>query len=216
VDGSSASAGWITPEDVSLDVTARFYQCGPHVSSSVVVTSVERTTPGSDAPRRRATLGRIAFLVGGAAFVAFWTWALFFADKTALNKIEDRAWAARAETICTPVKAELRDLDRQTSTDLAVRADLVVQSTDMLARMVDDIGSVSPSDEKGRELVPQWLDDYRTLIADRYRYADDLRNGINRAFSETPVQGVPITERLETFAADNEMSSCAPPRGSIL
>lgn len=162
------------------------------------------------------TPGRVVFLIGAAAFVAFWSWALFFADKTAINKIEDRAWAARAEEICAPVEVALRQLDREASADLTVRAELVVQSTDLLASMLDDLESVQPVDEKGQALVPLWIADYRTLLDDRYRYADDLRSGLNLPFAETPVEGVPITERIETFAGDNEMPSCAPPRSGVL
>ena len=68
---------------------------------------------GNHAPERQATYGpgprtggskplRLLFLLGAAIFVAFWFWALFLIDKTAVNKIEDRAWAARAEAICEP------------------------------------------------------------------------------------------------------------------
>ena len=60
--------------------------------------------------------------------------------------------------------------------------------------------------------MPQWEDDYRTYLEDRYRYARQLReSGENLPFYETGV-GIPITERIETFAGDNDMPSCAPPR----
>ena len=159
---------------------------------------------------------RVLFPIGAVLFAAFWVWALFFASKEAVNKIEDRAWAERAEEICAPVKAELRDLERLADIDLDVRADLVVRSTDLLDGMLDDIEARPPSDEKGRAIVPDWIADWRTLVADRYRYADRLRAGEDVPFTETAVNGVPITERIETFAGDNEMPSCAPPRGSVL
>lgn len=155
-------------------------------------------------------------VVGFGLFAAFWIWALFFASKTAVNKIDDRAWAERAERICDEVEVELAALDTQTSTDLLVRADLVERSTDLLAAMLDDLEAVPPTDEKGRAIVPDWIADYRTLLNDRYAYADQLRSGEDGPFRETAVSNVPITERLETFAGDNEMPSCAPPRGSVL
>ena len=159
---------------------------------------------------------RVLFPIGAALFVAFWTWALFFSSKEALNKIEDRAWAERAEEICEPVKTELRRLELLASPDLEVRAGLIVQSTDLLAAMLDDVSAVEPTDAKGQAIVPDWLADYRTLLNDRYAYADRLRAGQDGPFTETAVRGVPITERIETFAGDNEMPSCAPPRGSIV
>ncbi len=159
---------------------------------------------------------RVLFPIGFALFAAFWVWALFFASKTAINKIEDRAWAARAETICAPVKAELREIELLADPDLEVRADLVVRSTDLLAAMLDDLVAVEPSDPKGQAIVPQWIADWRRLLADRYAYADRLRGGQDGPFTETAVQGLPISERIETFAGDNEMPSCAPPHGSVV
>ena len=117
---------------------------------------------------------RSLFVLMLLLFALFWIWALFFASKTAVNKIEDRAWAARAEQICAEVRPQLQALEAQASNDLAVRAGLVRQSTDMLA------------------------------------------SGKDGPFTETAVQSVPVTERIETFAGDNLMPSCAPPRGSVL
>ena len=91
-----------------------------------------------------------------------------------------------------------------------------MQSTDLLGAMLDDIEAVPPSDEKGQAIVPDWIDDYRTLLDDRYAYADRLRAGDDGPFVETAVNGVPITERIETFAGDNEIPSCAPPRKGVL
>lgn len=160
--------------------------------------------------RRVLLWGSIVFLIG------FWVWALFFATKEAVNRIEDREWAERAETICVDYDLRLRALDDRKSADLDVRAGLVDESTDLLSSMLDEIVAVTPSDEKGRAIVPDWESEYRTLLADRYRYADQLRAGENVPFTETAVNGVPVTERLEKFALDNEMPTCAPPRGSVI
>ena len=159
---------------------------------------------------------RVLILLGLGLFAAFWIWALFFASKSAVNRIDDRAWAERAEQICDDVEVELAVLEAQTSADLAVRADLVVASTDLLSAMLDELIAVEPTDEKGQAIVPEWIADYRTLLDDRYRYAEELRAGEDGPFRETAVDNVPITERIETFAGDNEMPSCAPPRGSVL
>ncbi|MGB0114233.1 MAG: hypothetical protein WBP59_13505 [Ilumatobacteraceae bacterium] len=165
---------------------------------------------------RRSPIRKVAIAVGLTLFATFWIWALFFASKTAVNRIEDRAWAERAETICAEYDLQVRALSAQADGDLVIRADLVVESTDLLSAMLDDLVAVTPSDEKGQAIVPDWEDEYRTLLDDRYRYAERLRSGENIPFSETAVNGVPITERIETFAGDNEMPSCAPPRGSII
>jgi hypothetical protein len=159
---------------------------------------------------------RALFVLMLLLFALFWIWALFFASKSAVNKVDDRAWAARAEEICAAVDPELRALETQVSADLAVRAALVRESTDLLSQMLDDVVAVPPTDAKGQAIVPEWEADYRILLADRYRYADMLAAGKDGPFTETAVQRVPVTERIETFAGDNEMPSCAPPHGSVL
>jgi hypothetical protein len=165
---------------------------------------------------RRSPVRKVVMTLGFVGFVAFWVWALFFASKEAINKIEDRAWAERAEAICATYDIEIRALDAQASADLAVRAELVRTSTNLLSDMLDEVTAVAPTDEKGQAIVPLWEADYRTLLEDRYRYADQLASGQDGPFTETAVEGVPITERIETFAGDNEMDSCRPPRGSII
>jgi len=148
--------------------------------------------------------------------LVFWVWALLFAPKEAINKVRDAAWAARAEAICVDYDVPLRAIEVQRVASLSARADLVDESTDLLGRMLDDIVAVMPADEKGQAIVPDWEAEYRILLQDRYRYADQLRAGRNVPFTETAVSGVPITERIEKFTLDNEMPTCAPPRGSVI
>ena len=86
-----------------------------------------------------------------------------------------------------------------------------VKATDSLERAVNALTALTVADAKGRALVPLWLADYRTHISDRRAYSDDLRNGVNEPFSETVTEGLPISEKIATFAADNAIPSCAPP-----
>lgn len=148
--------------------------------------------------------------------IAFWVWALLFAPKEAVNRIGDTAWAERAEAICVDYDPQIRAFEARASADLDVRADLVEESTDLLSQMLDDIVAVVPDDDKGRAIVPDWESEYRILLDDRYRYAEQLRAGQNIAFTETAVEGIPITERVEKFTLDNRMPTCAPPRGSVV
>ena len=171
---------------------------------------------------RGHVLSRLAIGLALVVFVAFWTWALFFASKEAINKIGDRDWAARAEAICqsaNEARAELADFRRVDPDDaemLRERADIVDRATDIVERMVDDVVAVEPADDKGRAIVPDWEADYRIYLENRRDFADELRNGDNVPFREAESQGVPISERISTFAGDNEMESCAPPRDVAL
>ncbi|MFM8521274.1 MAG: hypothetical protein ACKOBK_04075, partial [Acidimicrobiaceae bacterium] len=94
---------------------------------------------------------------------------------------------------------------------LVERADLIDLATDTIENFVKEFRQTLPSDPKGRELVGLWLDDYEIYISDRREYSNNLRAGINEQFAETPIEGLPISEKIATFAADNEMSYCKPP-----
>ena len=177
--------------------------------------TVDETRAGTGWGRR---LGRTAALLGVLVFVAFWTWALFFASKEAINRVGDRQWPADAEAICAAADiarlelADYRQLNEGGPELIRERADIVDRATDILERMIDDVALLTPSDAKGQAIVPMWIDEYRTYIGDRRNYAEQLRiTGENLSFYETMAE-VPISERLETFTGDNEMTSCAPPR----
>lgn len=168
--------------------------------------------------RTRKLLVRGLLTVMMFGFAAFWIWALFFASKEAVNKIDDRAWTERAEQICLQAaedRIELTDLRSIVDNDpelIRERADIVDRATDILEGMVDDLVAMTPADEKGQAIVPQWEADYRTYLQDRRNFADRLREtGENEPFYETKVDAIPISERIATFAGDNEMAACAPP-----
>jgi hypothetical protein len=177
-------------------------------------------TDTSASPRRSlwSLFTRLVVLAFVVSIAAMWVYGLFFASKESINKINDREWAARAQSICEQARTErlaltdLRRLDEVGPGALAGRAELVDQATDIVTRMLDELVAVRPSDAKGQALIPMWEAEYRTYLQDRREYADQLRSGLNRPFAETQSQGLPLSERLETFAGDNEMPTCSPPR----
>lgn len=163
---------------------------------------------------------RVPMLLVIAGFAAFWVWALFFASKEAVNRIEDRGWAERAEQICATAREQRLELTNFTEIDpddpaqrelVLTLADNLDAATDILETMLNDVVAVSPVDPKGAEIVPLWESDYRAYLNDRRVFTEDLRSGNIRGFSETAIDGLPISEKIETFAGDNEMPSCAPP-----
>ena len=146
-----------------------------------------------------------------------WVYALFFASRVSINKFEDRDWATAAQSRCLIAREERKQLSdyrivNQMGVDaLKERAELIDRATDTIERFVVEFRESLPTDPKGIELVGLWLDDYQIYIADRRAFADDLRIGVNNQFAETPLEGLPISEKIATFAADNEMSFCKPP-----
>ena len=146
-----------------------------------------------------------------------WVYGLFFASKESINKIGDEAWKVESEKICAASEKErlalidLRKVKDSGDNALSERSQIIDKATDSLERAVNALTSLTVTDAKGKALVPLWLADYRTHISDRRAYTDDLRNGVNEPFSETVTEGLPISEKIATFAADNAIPSCAPP-----
>ncbi|MFM7744545.1 MAG: hypothetical protein ACKO8T_02635 [Actinomycetota bacterium] len=166
------------------------------------------------AVQRLVTPFLIVVCVGIAAM---WVYAFGFASKESVNRIGDPQWQQYAESRCASAKeerialADMRKVNEVGPEALRERALIVDKATDTLQRAIDDISAQPIADAKGRAIVPLWLADYRTYIADRRSYADDLRAGINEPFAETKVEGIPISEKISTFAADNLMKSCGAP-----
>lgn len=184
--------------------------------TQAMVDEAPESTP-SEPPRAKPSLWRIPLVLIVGLFAVFWVWALFFASKESINRIGDQAWADRAEGICAVADAERVQLADPVEFDpadpalLIAHADLVDRATDILETMLDDVVAVRPTDDKGRELVPEWEADYRTFIGNRRDYTATLRTSEAQQFSEAAVDGIPISDKLERFAGDNDMPSCAPP-----
>jgi len=177
-------------------------------------------TPPSSPTRTRETrsiLTRTLALIGFGVFATFWIWALFFASKEGVNRIEDRAWVESAQSICETAADERTALANYTRLDeggaelILQRAEIVDEATDTLERMLNSLEALPLTGEKGQAIIPLWIDEYRTYLGDRRNYTAQLReSGENLPFYETANQ-IPISERLATFAADNEMPACKPP-----
>ena len=146
-----------------------------------------------------------------------WIYAFVFSPREAVNRIADKEWQQRAEEICSQANdergklADYRLISSSGKDALSQRADIVEEATTILARMVDEIALVSPGDAKGKALVPLWIADYRTYLNDRLDYVAQLRSEQNEPFSETMTEGLPLSEKISTFAADNRMPSCKAP-----
>jgi hypothetical protein len=162
-------------------------------------------------------IGSSAIVIAILLLVMMWVYALFFASKEVANEIGDQAWTERAEIICQDAAeerielADFRPIIEAGADALAERAKLVDLATDTLDRMLSQLEQTTPTDAKGRELIPLWIADYRSYIVDRRTYASDLRLGTNVPFGESIVMGIPLSEKIATFAADNAMASCKPP-----
>jgi hypothetical protein len=175
--------------------------------------------PEERSRRRGSTLLRIGLAVICLALLAMWIYAFFFATKEAAYRVDDDAWRERAEAICAAARAERLELvdteggfiSDPTPEQAIERAAIVDRATAILEAQVADIVSVQPPSDRDRSLISDYEAFWAILIADRRAYTDQLRAYDLSPYSETAVEGGPVTNVLIDFAVVNLMPSCAPP-----
>ena len=148
-----------------------------------------------------------------------WIYAFFFAEKKAAYRVDDDAWRERAEAICVAARTERLDLvdtdggfiTDPTPEQAIERAVIVDRATDILEQQLADIVAVQPVSDRDRSLVSEYEAFWKILIADRRDYTEQLRAYDLSPYSETAVEGGPVSNVLIDFAVVNLMSSCAPP-----
>jgi len=166
-------------------------------------------------PRNPWVIGALGIAI--SFIVAMWIYAFFFAPEVGVNRIDDRAWAKRAEASCSQAKTDLQKLadyrrvNKVGPNALAERADIVEKANTILAKMLDSLADPLPTDVEGRKIIPLWLEDYHTYLTDRVTYVAHLRAGNDAGFGETEINGNPISNFLGDVARQNNMPSCQAP-----
>ena len=165
-------------------------------------------------PRRwvRALLGLIM-----AAIAVMWVYAFIFAPRSGVNPVHDKAWAAGAKAACQQASAELKPLVFHTEInssnqhqDLPQFVASLDRGASILTTMLDRIQALPRASDRSRALVPQWLGEYRTFVANLRDWTNQLRGGKIAPFAVNLTDtGVPINERLDTFATENRIDICA-------
>jgi hypothetical protein len=161
----------------------------------------------------------VVLAVALLAITTMWIYGWFFAPRTAVNRIDDRAWADAAERRCAvaaegiaalPAAREFDDFDDPVQR--ARRIEVADQVTAELDAMLTDLYALpAPSGAADRELVDLWLADYRSYLTNRDAHVEQWRRGVNGRFAETDNDGQPISLRMDEFARVNDMESCRVP-----
>lgn len=175
------------------------------------------TAPGR--PGRRFSPVRILLTVVVLLLVAMWVYAFGFASKEAAYRVDDDAWRERAQQICEDYEAkrlELVDTEdgyiaEPTEEQMLERADVVDRATDILEEELAAVLALPLSTDRDRQIVSDYEGFYRTLIADRRRYTEQLRAFDLQPYTETKVDGGPVTNVITDFTTVNEIKACAPP-----
>ncbi len=163
--------------------------------------------------RKRATRVQLLVLVLNLAFWgAILGWTLLRDPSAYLppDRLTDRALPAAAEERCVDGRGEIDDLDLALVADTPVeRADTIDAENEVLVDMVDDLDElVRPDGEQGA-WIATWIEDWRTHIEDRQRWADRVRAGDDGPFVERVRGNDQVSSVVDNFAEVNEMESCA-------
>jgi hypothetical protein len=181
----------------------------------------DMTTPAAPErpPRRRFRPAAFGVGVALSLLAAMWIYIFFFADTNNPNRVPDRAWAAKAETICKGYADQIKVLPDATTFAAikpkaeAIRRRAVVgqQVTDLLTAMVASLRATPAADAVTADAVNRWLADYDTYLGDRHRHLEAWAAGEDPPFAETADGDRPLSIGMDDFSNANLMTSCEVP-----
>ncbi len=174
-------------------------------------TDTDRPTPWYRSPKG---LFRAAGV--GLAMSTFGVWGYAYsgqADRPTPDLLADIAFPAAAEPICATASAEIAAMPQALdATDNIDRAGQVRASTARFEQMIDELEAVMSGTPRDLAIERAWLDDWRVVVADRYRYADAVTENPAAPFYMTDTG---VNERLDRrvtrLATTNQMLSCSYP-----
>lgn len=158
-------------------------------------------------------VGRIAIVVMVLGLTLMWIYALW-GHPDVPGRLDDTTFPTAAQPICEATVKQIDALPKAHETrDPASRAAVVDQATTDLELMLDQLTAVVPTEQPTRDMVTQWLADWRTYTADRRAYTAQLRTDPTTRFAVTQSDrdNVQITGAVDRFAKVNNMAACATP-----
>jgi hypothetical protein len=175
------------------------------------------SSPGDDGSTGRSGWSLALSALAGAALAAsFGVWIYAYsgtADREPPDLLSDQGFARRAERACAAALDEVADLPGALdASDEQERAEQIRASTDRFATMVDELDRLVDGDDRDVQILSAWLDDWRVVLDDRYRYADALEADPDAQFylTDTGV-GERLDRRITRLADTNAMHSCGIP-----
>ena len=170
--------------------------------------------PG-ERPRRRWLTALLALVA--LAIAAMWVYAFVFAPRDGVNPVRDKAWTDAVGARCTAASEQLKPLVFRTkitednkAADLPEFVSRLDKAYAIINGMLNDIEAYPRTSDKAKVLVPQWMADYRLWEKDLKDWIEQLRAGQIVKFGVAVTDtGIPVNERINTFATENRVKSCS-------
>jgi hypothetical protein len=146
--------------------------------------------------------------------IILWTFAFIDGSgNESPDLLADTAWAASAEAICAATKAGLPPIpERRDSEAITERVRRLEIENDGLVEMVAALGATRPAVEADRAIVDSWFADWDRHLRERIGYTAAIAAaGVDAVFNGAADDKTSITERMDIFAATNDMQSCETP-----
>jgi hypothetical protein len=157
-------------------------------------------------------LGRTLALLVVVGLAALWVYALWGpVQRTAQGELDSGAFPAAAEPICAATMLRIDDLPRAFETrENVARAQAVDAANDELAEMLEQLDAIAPPARDGEDgrMISEWLDDWRTYLADRADYAQRLAEDPDARMLVTEKDSRQISEPIDYFSRVNDMPNC--------
>ncbi len=167
----------------------------------------------NEKPKRRRFLR--PFLYGVLVVVIIlWGYAIWFSvTRQSPENLDKDAQAAVANACATALQSvkALPDLPKKPTAEEVVT--LVRQENGELTTMVDRIDAVDTDGADANKALHSWVDDWRSVIAARATFADDLAaDGTARLNIPAVKKGglEPVTDRMDTYALGRNLDDCRP------
>lgn len=179
------------------------------------MTTTTAPRKGQQAPPRQWVRLVLAAVV--LALIVMWIYAFFFAPRDGVNPVRDKEWTKAADALCTQASADLTPLVFKTrieGTNKAADLPRFVANLDqgyaIISKMLDGLEALPRTSDKAKALIPQWLADYRMFQGNLHDWIEELRDGKIVEFGVGVTDtGIPVNERINTFAAENHIESCS-------
>lgn len=170
------------------------------------------------APPVRSRFWSAVLAVVVVAMVAMWGYVVYLAfgpgRAAPPDRLDSPAFAAEAQTRCRAALDAVAALppakDSRTARE---RARVLDQANATFGRMLDDLTALSTLASPGedRDIVTEWIADWRVYVADREEFAESLRSEPRSRLLVTAKGGQQITDYINEFAKDNMMPACGSP-----
>jgi len=180
--------------------------------------TLDSPPPRSDRPRPwySSPKGLLKAAGVGLALSSFAVWGYAYsgrADRPTPDLLTDQAFPAAAQRICATAVADIAAMPQALDArDGAERADQVRASTARFEQMIDELAATVGGTPRDVAIQEAWLDDWRVMVQDRYRYAEAVADDPAAPYYMTDTgANERLDRRITRLATTNRMLSCSSP-----